>query len=114
MPGAFAELVQSAGGGPVADVGCGLGHVTAHPCSLGLTAFGVDLSPRMVEGARRDHPDLRFGVGTTTALEVTDGELGGVVARHSIVHTPPDALPAVSPSSTRCRPPEAISHSASG
>jgi ubiquinone/menaquinone biosynthesis C-methylase UbiE len=26
----FAELVHAAGGGPVADVGCGPGHVTAH------------------------------------------------------------------------------------
>jgi SAM-dependent methyltransferase len=39
---AFAELVE----GPVADLGCGPGHVTAHLRSLGLDVFGVDLSPR--------------------------------------------------------------------
>ncbi|MET8129922.1 hypothetical protein ABZV67_16490 [Streptomyces sp. NPDC005065] len=44
MLGAFAELVQGAGNGPVADVGCGPGHVTAHLHSLGLAAFDVDLS----------------------------------------------------------------------
>ncbi|MDF6045060.1 class I SAM-dependent methyltransferase [Streptomyces sp. JH14] len=95
MLGAFAEFVQSAGGGPVADVGCGPGHVTAHLRSLGLTAFGVDLSPGMIEVARRDHPGLRFDIGTMTALEPADGELGGVVAWYSIIHTPPDVLPAV-------------------
>ncbi|MET8330398.1 class I SAM-dependent methyltransferase [Streptomyces sp. NPDC005181] len=95
MLGAFAELVQEAGGGPVADVGCGPGHVTAHLRSLGLTAFGVELSPGMAEVARRDHPDLRFDVGTMTALESADGELGGIVAWYSIIHTPPEVLPAV-------------------
>jgi trans-aconitate methyltransferase len=44
----YAELVQAAGVGPVADLGCGPGRVTAHLHSLGLSAFGVDLSPAMV------------------------------------------------------------------
>ncbi|MCX4532406.1 class I SAM-dependent methyltransferase [Streptomyces sp. NBC_00841] len=95
MLGAFAELVRAAGGGPVADVGCGPGHVTAHLHSLGLPAFGVELSPGMVEVARRDHPGLRFDVGTMTALELADGELDGVVAWYSIIHTPPEVLPTV-------------------
>lgn len=95
MLGAFAELVQGAGGGPVADVGCGPGHVTAHLRSLGLAAFGVDLSPGMVEVARRDHPGLRFDIGTMTALESADGALGGIVAWYSIIHTPPEVLPTV-------------------
>jgi trans-aconitate methyltransferase len=45
--------VQTADVGPVADVGCGPGNVTAHLHTLGLTAFGVDLSPEMVGLARR-------------------------------------------------------------
>ncbi|GAA2333381.1 class I SAM-dependent methyltransferase [Streptomyces cuspidosporus] len=95
MLGVFAERVRGAGGGPVADVGCGPGHVTAHLRSLGLDAFGVELSPGMVEVARRDHPGLRFHTGTMTALESADGELGGVVAWYSIIHIPPAVLPAV-------------------
>ncbi|WP_312877809.1 class I SAM-dependent methyltransferase [Lentzea indica] len=58
----FAEEVR----GPVADVGCGPGEVTAHLHSLGVNAFGVDLSPAMIELARRDHPGLRFEVGSMT------------------------------------------------
>lgn len=95
MLAAFAELVRDAGNGPVADVGCGPGHVTAHLHALGLRAFGVDLSPGMVELARRDHPGLRFDVGSMTALEQPDGELGGVLAWWSVVHTPPEKLPVV-------------------
>lgn len=90
---AFAELVQAAGGGPVADLGCGPGRVTAHLRALGLSAFGVDLSPAMIAVARRAHPDLRFDEGSMTALDLPDGVLGGIVAWYSIIHTPPERLP---------------------
>ncbi|WP_129667055.1 class I SAM-dependent methyltransferase [Phytoactinopolyspora endophytica] len=92
---AFAELVQSAGRGPVADVGCGPGRVTAHLAGLGLPAFGIDLSPKMIELARQAYPDLRFTVGTMTALDLGDDELGGVLALFSTFHTPPEHLPTV-------------------
>jgi SAM-dependent methyltransferase len=64
----FADSVRVAGGGPVADVGCGPGEVTAHLHELGVDAFGVDLSPGMIDVARRDHPGLRFEVGSMTDL----------------------------------------------
>ncbi|MFE3603750.1 class I SAM-dependent methyltransferase [Streptomyces sp. NPDC059142] len=95
MLGAFAERVRADGGRPVADVGCGPGHVTAYLHGLGLAAFGVELSPRMVDVARRSHPGLRFGLGTMTALEQADGTLGGVVAWYSVIHIPRDVLPTV-------------------
>jgi SAM-dependent methyltransferase len=95
MLAAFAEVVQADVGGPVADLGCGPGHVTAHLESLGVSAFGVDLSPKMVEIARRTYPDLRFDVGSMTALHLADRELGGIVAWWSILHTPPEMLPVV-------------------
>lgn len=92
---AFAELVQAAGGGPVADLGCGPGRVTTYLDALGLSVFGVDLSPAMVEVARQTHPDLQFSVGSMTALDLVDGQLGGIVAWYSIIHTPPELLPVV-------------------
>jgi ubiquinone/menaquinone biosynthesis C-methylase UbiE len=95
MISVFAELVRAAGGGLVADVGCGPGHITAHLRSLGVTAFGVDLSPEMIALARDAHPDLRFEVGQMVALEAEDGSLAGVLSSYSIIHTPPEALPEV-------------------
>lgn len=95
MLAAFAELVQAAGVGLVADLGCGPGRVTAHLSSLGLSAFGVDLSPAMVTVARRAYPGLQFDVGSMSALALTDGVLGGIVAWYSIIHTPPERLPMV-------------------
>ncbi|MFD3873430.1 class I SAM-dependent methyltransferase [Streptomyces sp. NPDC058623] len=87
--GAFAACVRGdAGGGAVADLGCGPGRVTAYLHGLGVRVFGVDLSPAMVAVARRDHPGLRFEVGPMAALDVADGVLGGVLAWYATGHTP--------------------------
>ncbi|RIV40234.1 class I SAM-dependent DNA methyltransferase [Micromonospora radicis] len=91
----FAELVRARGAGPVADVGCGPGRITAHLHHIGLDAFGIDLSPAMVEVARRDHPGLRFEVGTMTRLDLTDGELTGLLAWFSLIHVPDEEVPVV-------------------
>jgi len=92
---AFAELVLADGGGPVGDLGCGPGRVTAHLASLGLAAFGVDLSPGMVAVARRTYPHLRFERGSIFGLPITDGELAGAAAWYSLIHTPPSLQPEV-------------------
>ncbi|SHF87293.1 class I SAM-dependent methyltransferase [Streptoalloteichus hindustanus] len=92
---AFAELARTADLGPVADLGSGPGHVTALLHSLGVDVFGVDLSSEMVAVARRLHPGLRFDQGSMTALDLADGSLGGVVSWYSLIHTPPELLPAV-------------------
>lgn len=91
----FAEMVHAAGGGPVADVGCGPGHVTAHLRTLGADAFGIDLSPAMVDVARRDHPGLRFEVGSMTDLDLADASVAGLLAFWSLIHVPDDAVSTV-------------------
>ncbi|GII57982.1 methyltransferase [Planotetraspora thailandica] len=95
MIAAFAEHVLAGGAGRVADLGCGPGRVTAHLHALGLDVFGVDLSPAMVELARRTQPGLRFDEGSITDLDVQDATLAGAVAWYSIIHTPQERLPAV-------------------
>lgn len=92
---AFAELVAARNAGPVADIGCGPGHLTAHLHALGLATFGIDLSPEMIAIARQTHPELRFEVGSMTALDLPDESLGAAVAWYSTVHTPPELLPRI-------------------
>jgi SAM-dependent methyltransferase len=92
---AFAELVQAHNAGPVADIGCGPGHVTAHVHALGPATFGIDLSSAMIALARQAHPDLRFDVGSMSALDLADGVLGGILALYSVIHTQPRHLPVV-------------------
>jgi SAM-dependent methyltransferase len=89
------ELVSTNGGGPVADVGCGPGHVTAYLRERGADAFGIDLSPGMVEAARRQHPGVRFEVGSMTDLDLADASIGGLVAFWSLIHIPDQAVPTV-------------------
>jgi SAM-dependent methyltransferase len=93
--GTFAELVQAGGGGPVLDVGCGPGRITTYLHGLGLDVRGVDLSPEMVRVARGWYPEVDFGVGTMTDLDLPDGALAGLVAWYSVIHTPPERLPLV-------------------
>lgn len=91
----FAEMVHAAGGGPVADVGCGPGHVTAHLHGLGIEVFGIDLSPAMIDVARRDHPRLHFEVGSMTDLQLADASVAGLLAFWSFIHVPDDTVPQV-------------------
>src|SRR5215475_9505659 len=61
----------------------------------GTTIFGLDLSPRMIEQARRLNPDISFREGDMTALDIPDATLAGIVAFYAIVNTPKESLPVV-------------------
>ncbi|WP_433868969.1 class I SAM-dependent methyltransferase [Saccharopolyspora sp. CA-218241] len=91
---AFAELVRTNGAGPVAELGCGPGRVTAHLRDLGLDVFGVDVSPVMIDLAREAYRDLRFEVGSMEALDLADDALHGVVSWYSVIHAAPQDVPA--------------------
>ncbi|WP_415949502.1 class I SAM-dependent methyltransferase [Streptomyces sp. KLOTTS4A1] len=89
----FAELAR--GRGPVADIGCGTGRVTAYLAERGLDAFGIDLSPGMLAVARTNHPGLRFTEGSMTDLDLADGSVGALLAWYSTIHVPWEDLPGV-------------------
>jgi SAM-dependent methyltransferase len=95
MLATFAELVTAGGLGPVADLGCGAGRISAHLAALGVDVFGIDLSPAMVDLARQTHPHLVFDVGSITALDLPKGAVGGILAWYPTIHTPPQDLPGV-------------------
>ncbi|MCG3041769.1 class I SAM-dependent methyltransferase [Streptomyces sp. S1A] len=90
---AFADTVR--GLGPVLDVGCGPGTVTAYLAERGLDVSGVDLSPRMIENARRLYPHCRFDVASATDLDLGEASLGGVLGWWSLFNLPRDVLPQV-------------------
>ena len=91
----FAAYVRKDGGGLVGDIGCGPGRVTAYLAARGLDVFGVDLSTGMIAQAIERHPALRFEVGDMARLPLRDGELAGVLAWYSLIHTPPSRRPEV-------------------
>ena len=88
---AFAAMVS--GAGPVADVGCGPGHVTKLLSELGLTMVGYDVSEGLLAEARTAFPELAFHNGDLTALDVTAESLAGIVSRHSTIHLASRRLP---------------------
>ncbi|MFI7383597.1 class I SAM-dependent methyltransferase [Streptomyces sp. NPDC049813] len=90
---AFADTVGDLG--PVLDVGCGPGTVTAYLAERGLDASGVDLSPRMIDNARRRYPHCRFDVASATELDLADASLGGLLGWWSLFNLPRDVLPQV-------------------
>ena len=88
----FADRVR--GAGPVADLGCGPGHVARYLADRGVDVFGLDLSPAMVERARQLHPGVQFRVGDVTALDAPDGAWAGALAYYSLIHLPRGAMAA--------------------
>ena len=91
---AFARLA-SPSTGVVADLGCGPGYVVNRLAELNVKAIGYDLSPAMIDEARRAFPGSTFHVGDLTCLDVGDAALAGIVARYSLIHLPPARLPHV-------------------
>lgn len=88
------HLMDVAGPGAVVEVGCGSGQVCGLLAGLGGDVTGIDLSPAMVDEARRRFPELRFEVGDLRSLlrpAAADG-WGAVVAWYSLVHFTPAEL----------------------
>ncbi|OZM71523.1 SAM-dependent methyltransferase [Amycolatopsis antarctica] len=100
---AFADSVKDSG--PILDVGCGPGTVTAYLAERGLDVTGVDLSSRMIENARRLYPRCRFSVGSATELDLEDASLAGVLGWWSLFNLPREVLPQVLASFARALKP---------
>ena len=49
----------------------------------------------MIEVARREHPGLRFEVGSMTDLDLADGSVTGLLAFYSLIHIPDDEIATV-------------------
>ncbi|MEV7230986.1 MULTISPECIES: class I SAM-dependent methyltransferase [Polymorphospora] len=86
----FAEMTLVVGA-EVADVGCGTGRLLPYLASRGLSPRGVDLSPNMVEVARRQHPGFAYEVADLRELPFEDASLAGVVCWFSLIYLAPDA-----------------------
>jgi ubiquinone/menaquinone biosynthesis C-methylase UbiE len=87
---AFAEQVGTLG--PIGDLGCGPGHVTAFLANAGVTVEGIDLSSSMVAHAQQRYPTLAFRQGDLRSLAVPDATFGGITAFYSIIHLAPAEL----------------------
>jgi ubiquinone/menaquinone biosynthesis C-methylase UbiE len=81
----FARLYKDKG--TCADFGCGPGQTTKFLFDAGVKdIIGIDISPGMVNVARRIFPYIRFETGDLLALPFTANYFASAVAFYAIVH----------------------------
>ncbi len=90
----FAARLHAAGGTHVLDAGCGTGRMSRHLVDRGCSVVGLDLSPGMLEQARRAGPDLEVHEGSLLDLPFADGGFDGVLLWYSVIHLTDAELPA--------------------
>jgi SAM-dependent methyltransferase len=81
--------------GDVCDMGCGPGHVARYLRDARASVFGLDLSPGMLQQARKLNPDIPFREGDMLSLNLADATLAGIAAFYAIVNIPRPSHPAV-------------------
>lgn len=86
----FVRLSGLEPGARVIDLGCGSGTFTYLLKQRGYAAAGLDMSPKLLQLARRKYPDLQFDEGDVEALPYEDGSVDGILLS-GIVHHLPDA-----------------------
>lgn len=80
------DAAQVGNGSNVLDVATGPGELAARASRRGATTVGVDISPQMVDLARRLHPGVEFRAGGAEALPVGSGEFDAVVCAFGLGH----------------------------
>ena len=86
---------QTNGKGEVCDLACGPGHIARFLRDAGAKVSGLDLSPKMLEQARKLSPDITFREGNMLALDLPDASLAGITAMYAYVNIPKESLPQV-------------------
>lgn len=84
--GLLQALVELAGPGMIADIGCGPGHITEFLARRHTSVLGVDLSPQMIAVAQESYPEIPFLVASMLDLPVVSDAWAGVAALYSIIH----------------------------
>ena len=62
----------------ILDIGCGTGHHVASLGAKGMNIIGIDISPSMIDKAKKSYPDYNF--------EVADAENGSIFEPDSFTH----------------------------
>jgi ubiquinone/menaquinone biosynthesis C-methylase UbiE len=85
------SFVRLTGLGPnsrIADLGCGSGVFTKLLAERRYEAQGIDISPKLIELARRKYPKLTFLEGDVEHLPYADNSLDGVLLSGLVHHFP--------------------------
>lgn len=72
----------------ICDMGCGPGHITRYLFDKGLNVFGIDVSEKCVEIARRENRGIKFQTMNMAKLDIAEESMDGIISFYSIIHTP--------------------------
>lgn len=79
--------------GLCADFGCGPGQTTRFLYDNDIKdIIGIDLSPAMIDAARKLSPEIKFETGDLLKIDYSSGSLGSAVAFYAIVHFTRDQI----------------------
>lgn len=84
----FVELTGLPKGAKVLDLGCGSGIFTHLLSGQGFKAEGLDISPKLLELARRNYPAVPFIEGDVEALPYEDESVDGLLLSGLVHHLP--------------------------
>jgi ubiquinone/menaquinone biosynthesis C-methylase UbiE len=84
----FVRLSGLRPGSRVIDLGCGSGVFTHLLSARGFEAAGLDISPKLLDLARRKYPGLQFDEGDVEALPYEAGSVDGVLLSGLVHHLP--------------------------
>ena len=88
---AFADENRLAG--TFLDLGCGPGQTTQFLYDYGITdIIGTDISPAMIQTAKKFNPRIRFEVADMLNLHYPDQTVAAALAFYAIVHFTPEQL----------------------
>ncbi len=72
----------------ILDLGCGPGHHSDFFSSKGYEVIGIDLSPEMLEIAKKETPQVDFKVMDIQDLKFKENSFHGIWASASLLHVP--------------------------
>jgi SAM-dependent methyltransferase len=79
--------------GEICDMGCGPGHIAKYLVEHGArNVYGLDLSPKMLEVARKLNPEINFIKGNIMGLDLPNSSLAGIVSFYAICNIPGESL----------------------
>ena len=80
------SLIDALPSGPALDAACGTGRHARHLVELGHEVVGIDLTPEMLDHARREVPQAVFLEGDLTDLPADDDRFALVVCGLALAH----------------------------
>ena len=75
--------------GPVLDLGCGPGHLTAYLRTITADVTGIDPVPEFLDHARRTYPHVLFEQGAIEDLVRPAATAAGALSWFSLIHVEP-------------------------